>query len=144
MTHFPPCALQIPPMWSGCTQTCSRQTTASSCTIPTRCLLCPGQSWRRLISPWSIISPRCVCACVCDVLTTQKTPKTCIIINILKVRIRIIVVSRPHRNAATSSNSWTTPTLRRRLRSWRARPRLKAAKNCCRSSTPPCSSVTCT
>lgn len=44
------CVLQILPMWLACIRTCFHRTTADSCTIPTPCLHCLGQSWRGLIS----------------------------------------------------------------------------------------------
>lgn len=150
MTHRLSCALQIPPMWLGCTQTCCRQTTANSCTIRTLCPPCPGQSWRRLTWLLLITSPRCVYMPKMSFATLRKLEN--LILNEAQLRreqIRRYGVKPlfffifPHRNAATSWNSWTTPTLPQRLRSWRERQLLEAAKNSCRSSTPPCSNVTC-
>lgn len=76
MTHRLSCALQIPPMWLGCTQTCCRQTTANSCTIRTLCPPCPGQSWRRLTWLLLITSPRCVYMPKMSFATLRKLEKS--------------------------------------------------------------------
>lgn len=157
MTHRLSCALQIPPMWLGCTQTCCRQTTANSCTIRTLCPPCPGQSWRRLIWLLLITSPRCVYMPKMSFATLRKLEKPYLkwgstkrrtetqrLFQIRTCGLKLLVFFIfPHRNAATLWNSWTTPTLPQHLRSWRERLLLEAAKNSCRSSTPPCSNVTC-
>lgn len=76
--YFSWCALQTPLMWLGCIQTCSLLTTVNSCTTPTPCPRCPGQSWRRLTSLWSIeyLIQVGLCFCANEIIVSKCDEET--------------------------------------------------------------------